>query len=386
VKAVSCVHSTLEVVDLPDPQPAEGQLVLDVLRCGICGSDLHAKDHADELTEVMNEGGYHDFLRSDTPVVMGHEFCGVVAERGRKVGKEFAEGTHVVSFPLLRANGGVHLTGLSPLAPGGFAQQVLAEASMTFAVPNGLDADTAALTEPMAVAYHAIRRSQIAKGDVAIVLGCGPVGLAVICHLKARGVRTIVASDFSPGRRALAQRCGADVVVDPAAESPYEAVPKKQRGLTQLPALYELGVGSMEKLRKVPGWSHVYRVADRLGGTAPKRPVVFECVGVPGMIDGVIGAAPLASRVVVVGVCMGDDTLRPAMAIGKEIDLRFVFGYTPIEFHDTLHMLADGTLDASALVTGTVGLDGVAAAFDALGDPERHAKILVDPASAATTV
>lgn len=383
MKAVSCLHSSLEVVDLPSPRPADGQLVLDVLRCGICGSDLHAKNHADELTDVFAEGGYHDFMRSDTPVVMGHEFCGVVAERGRKVGKEFAEGTTVVSFPLLRAGGGVHLTGLSPVAPGGYAEQVVAEAALTFTVPNGLDPSIAVLTEPMAVAYHAIRRSEISSKDVAIVLGCGPVGLAVIAHLKARGVRTIVASDFSPGRRALATRCGADVVVDPAAESPYEAVPAKQRGMSELPALYELGVGSMEKLRKLPGWSHVYRVADRLGGTAPKRPVIFECVGVPGMIDGVIAAAPLASRVIVVGVCMGDDKLRPAMAIGKEIDLRFVFGYTPLEFRDTLHMLADGKVDASALVTGTVGLDGVAAAFDALGDPETHAKILIDPSSAA---
>ena len=383
MKAVSCLNSSLEVVDLPSPRPTDEQLVLDVLRCGICGSDLHAKNHADELTDVFAEGGYHDFMRSDTPVVMGHEFCGVVAERGRKVGKEFAEGTTVVGFPLRRAGGGVHLIGLSAKTPGAYAEQVLTEAALTFVVPNGLDPAIAALTEPMAVAYHAIRRSEISRKDVAIVLGCGPVGLAVICHLKARGVGLIVASDFSPGRRALATRCGADVVVDPAVESPYEAVPAKRRGLTELPALYELGAGSMEKLRKIPGWSHVYRVADRLGGTAPKRPVIFECVGVPGMIDGIIRAAPLASRIIVVGVCMGEDKLRPAVAIGKEVDLRFVFGQTPLEFRDTLHMLADGKVDASALVTGTVGLDGVAAAFDALGDPETHAKILIDPASAA---
>ena len=379
MKAVSCFHGDLKVVDLPSPRPDDAQLLLDVLRCGICGSDLHAKDHADELTEVFAEGGYHDFVRSDTPVVMGHEFCGVVADRGRKAGKEFKPGTTVVSFPLLRAHGGVHLTGLSPKAPGGYAEQVLAEAALTFVVPNGLDPSTAALTEPMAVAYHAVRRSDITGKDVAIVLGCGPVGLAVISHLKARGVRTIVASDFSPGRRALATRCGADIVVDPAEDSPYDAVPAKQRGLTELPALYELGIGAMEKLRKIPAWSHVYRVADRLGGTAPKRPVIFECVGVPGMIDGAISAAPLASRVIVVGVCMGEDKLRPAMAIGKEIDLRFVFGYTPLEFRDTLHMLADGKVDASPLVTGTVGLDGVAGAFADLGNPETHAKLLIDP-------
>ena len=383
MKAVSCVRGTLEVVDVPEPQPAEGQLVLDVLRCGICGSDLHAKDHADDLTEVMAEGGYADFMRSDTPVVMGHEFCGVVCERGAKAGKEFTPGTTVVSFPLLRSRGGVHLTGLSPAAPGAYAERVLAEAAMTFVVPNGLDPATAALTEPMAVAHHAVRRSEIDRKDVAIVLGCGPVGLAVICHLKSRGVGTVVASDFSAGRRALAGRCGADIVVDPAVDSPYEAVPAKQRGLTALPALYELGVGSMEKLRRLPGWSHLYRAVDRLGATAPKRPVIFECVGVPGMIDGVIGAAPLASRIVVVGVCMGEDKLRPAMAIGKEIDIRFVFGYTPLEFRDTLYLLAEGKLNVSGLVTGTVGLDGVATAFEALGDPEKHAKIMIDPASAA---
>jgi threonine dehydrogenase-like Zn-dependent dehydrogenase len=114
--------------------------------------------------------------------------------------------------------------------------------------------------------------------------------------------------------------------------------------------------------------------------------VIFECVGVPGMIDGIIAAAPVGARVVVVGVCMGDDRLRPAIAISKEIDLRFVFGYTPMEFRDTLYLLAEGKVDASALVTGTVGLGGVDAAFVALGDPERHAKILIDPVSSALGV
>jgi threonine dehydrogenase-like Zn-dependent dehydrogenase len=70
------------------------------------------------------------------------------------------------------------------------------------------------------------------------------------------------------------------------------------------------------------------------------------------------------------------------MAINKEIDLRFVLGYTPLDFRDTLHMLAEGKVDPRPMITGTVGLDGVAAAFDDLADPERHAKILIDPALA----
>jgi threonine dehydrogenase-like Zn-dependent dehydrogenase len=386
VKAVSCLHGTLSVVELPSPQPVQGQLLLGVSRCGICGSDIHAKDHADELTGVMEGVGYEHFMRSDTPVVMGHEFCGEVLERGRGAAKEFRPGTLVVSFPLLRASGGVHMTGLSPMANGGYAEQVLAEGAMTFVVPNGLDPDIAALTEPMAVALHAVRRSDIGKRDVAVVIGCGPVGLAVICQLKAKGVDTIIASDFSAARRALASRCGADVVVDPAKDSPYAELANKKGVMTNAAELYELGVGSMEKLRRVPGWAHLYRVADGLGAAGPKRPVIFECVGVPGMIDGVITAAPVNSRVVVVGVCMGDDHLRPALANGKEIDLRFVLAYTPLEFRDTLYLLAEGKVDASGVVTGTVGLEGVAPAFDALADPERHAKILIDPASTSVAV
>jgi threonine dehydrogenase-like Zn-dependent dehydrogenase len=102
------------------------------------------------------------------------------------------------------------------------------------------------------------------------------------------------------------------------------------------------------------------------------------------MVSSIVDEAPLFSRVVVVGVCVGPDQFTPAMAINKEIDLRFVLAYTPLEFRDTLHMLAEGELDPRPLITGTVGLDGVDAAFTALGDPEAQAKVLIDPRSAAT--
>jgi threonine dehydrogenase-like Zn-dependent dehydrogenase len=87
-----------------------------------------------------------------------------------------------------------------------------------------------------------------------------------------------------------------------------------------------------------------------------------------------------------VGVWMEPDRIRPAMAINKEIDLRFVLGYTPLEFRDALHLIADGKVDGETMITGTVGLDGVATAFDVLADPEVHAKILIDPRSTATEV
>jgi threonine dehydrogenase-like Zn-dependent dehydrogenase len=383
MRAVACQHATLEVVERPEPEPRKGQVRLEVLRCGICGSDLHARTGIDAWADLADRAGYHRFGRSDQPLVFGHEFCGSVAEHGPGCRRDVREGAPVVALPLLRGPEGVDTTGLSVHAPGAYAEQLLVEESLMMAVPNGLDPEVAALTEPMAVAWHAVRRGEVGKGDVAIVIGCGPVGLGVILMLKASGVRTVVASDYSPGRRALAQRCGADVVVDPAVDSPFEARSRKGQ-LDGLPDGLELAVGTMEKVVRLPvGWWHLWRLGERLGA-GPKHPVIFECVGVPGVIDSIIDGAPLFSRVVVVGVCVGKDTFTPAAAINKEVDLRFVIGYTPLEFRDTLHMLADGKVDPRPLITGTVGLDGVGAAFDALGDPESHAKILVDPGSTAT--
>lgn len=382
MKAVIVSKAELSVTEVDLPAPEKGQLVLDVVRCGICGSDLHARHHADALADIGAEIGYDGLMRSTDRIVLGHEFSGIVTERGR--GSRLAEGTAVVSFPLLRRGKEVHTTGLSVHAPGAYAEKVLVQDALTLPVPNGLPTDLAALTEPMAVGLHAVRRSEVGNGQVAIVIGCGPVGLSVISMLKAQGVKTVVASDFSPGRRALAEVCGADIVVDPATESPYSAA-RGHGHLESAPDVFELGVSTVEKLRKIPAvpWHAVWRAADKLGAANPKHPVIFECVGVPGVIEEIISTAPVFSRVVVVGVCMETDRFRPAMAINKEIDLRFVLGYTPLEFHDALQLLADGKVDAEPLVTGVVGLQGVASAFDALGDPETHAKILIDPTSTA---
>jgi threonine dehydrogenase-like Zn-dependent dehydrogenase len=383
MKAVACQQAELEVVDLPTPEPGNGQVVLDVRRCGICGSDLHARRHADLQADVLAEAGYDGFMRSDQRVVFGHEFCGEVAGYGPKSRRKVATGAPVVALPLRRRGDEVHAIGLSAAAPGAYSEQVVVEESLMFPLPNGLTPELGVLTEPMAIGWHAVRRSEIKKGEVAIVIGCGPVGLAVICMLKAQGVGTVVASDFSHGRRELATACGADVVVDPRADSPYEA-PGDRGHLKTVPAAAELAIGTMEKLGRLPvPWHHVWRVAEKLGAK-PKNPVIFECVGVPGILDGIIGSAPLFSRVVVVGVCMEPDRIRPAMAINKEIDLRFVVGYTPLEFRDTLYMLAEGKVNAAPLITGTVGLHGVGSAFEALSDPEAHAKVLIDPASPAT--
>ena len=379
MRAVVCENTELAVDDVPEPVPGPGQVLLDVTGCGICGSDLHARYHADAQADVLAEAGYDGFARSHERVVFGHEFCGEVADYGTGAEKKIKTGTPVVAFPLIRKDNGMHAIGLSASAPGAYAERVVVEEAFMLAVPNGLSPDVAVLTEPLAVGHHAINRSEITKKDAAIVIGCGPVGLAIICLLEARGVETIVASDLSPGRRALASACGATTVVDPANDSPYETL--HDRGyVNSIAANAAGGLAAIKKLQKLPvPWHLVIRGLDTVGVTKPKRPIVFECVGVPGIIDGIITAVPLNTRVVVAGVCMEPDRFRPVMAINKEIDLRFVVGYGPLEFRDALHLLANGKVDASPLVTGTVGLGDVAAAFDALRDPEQHAKIVIDP-------
>ncbi|MHB8531586.1 MAG: zinc-binding dehydrogenase [Solirubrobacteraceae bacterium] len=378
MRVLACNRAALEPAVLPTPDPGPGQVRIEVLSCGICGSDLHAREHCDELAAVLEEAGYDGFMRSEQRVVFGHEFSGRIAEHGPSCDRKLPEGTPVVALPLLRTPSGIQAIGLSQAAAGGYAEQMLVQESLMLPVPNGLSPQLSALTEPMAVAWHAVRRSEVRRRDLAVVIGCGPIGLAVICMLKAKGIRTIVASDPSPGRRALAQRCGASTTVDPGEASPFAAAGER-RHIETIPAAAELALGTIEKLRRLPvAWHRVWRGIERLG-IKPAAPVVFECVGIPGIIEQLVSGAPLFSRIVVAGVCMGEDRFRPSMAVNKEIELRFVVGYTPLEFRDTLHMLAEGTVDAGHLITGTVGLDGVAGAFAELSNPERHAKIMIDP-------
>jgi len=223
-------------------------------------------------------------------------------------------------------------------------------------VPNGLPTDQAALTEPFAVGAHAVAKARLDKDSVCLVIGCGPVGLAVIAGLKAKGHGPVIAADYSPRRRAAAEMLGADVVIDPAKESPH--------------ARWEaFGVPTARAAQNMA----------RMIGKTFGQPVVFECVGSPGILQHLIEASPAGSQIVVAGVCMETDKIEPAIAITKEIELTFVFGYSPEEFAYTLRQLSEGVIDVSRVVTGKVGLDEVAQAFVTLGDPEAHVKILVEP-------
>jgi threonine dehydrogenase-like Zn-dependent dehydrogenase len=272
-------------------------------------------------------------------VFMGHEFSAEVLEVGADTLGP-APGTLVTSMPLMLYTDGIRDLSYSNDLPGGYSERMLLSAPMLLEVPNGLDARRAALTEPMAVGLHAVNKSGIEAGQGALVLGSGPIGLAVIAALSLRGVEPIVAADYSPARRLVAARMGAHAVADPAAEPAFEAWARegRDRGL-----------------------------------------VVFEAVGVPGVLDDIMRRAPRLSRVVVVGVCMQRDAVNPFYGIAKELNIQFVLAYTPDEFAAGLNAIAEGQIDVAPMITGDVGISGIAAAFDALGDPEKHCKILVVP-------
>ena len=384
MRAVACQNGVLEVVDVEGPAAGPGQLVIDVERCGICGSDLHARVHADQLADAAVAVGYETMMKPDDRIIFGHEIVGRVASYGPGTRAQWKPGTRVVGLPIVRHGDDAHAVGFDTASPGAYAEQVVLQEAFTFPVPADVPAEKAAFTEPMAVALHAVRRGSVSRGQTAIVIGCGPIGLAVILMLKASGVKKVIASDFSPTRRELAERCGADVVVDPREQDPLTVIPTTG-AMASFTSVVSFGIDALTKARRVPGlpWPKLMQVAKQTG-QGPSGPVIFECVGVPGIVDQIIASAPMMSRVVVVGVCMEPDTLRPSIAINKEIDLRFVLGYDPGEFVQTLDMIASGKVDPSPLHTGTVGLAGVAEAFTALGDPEKHAKILVDPGSDAT--
>jgi threonine dehydrogenase-like Zn-dependent dehydrogenase len=279
-------------------------------------------------------------------VFVGHEFSARILDLGPST-EGPAPGTLVTSMPVMIDGSRIRDLAYNNDMPGGFSERMLLSAPLLVPVPNGLDARRAALTEPMAVGLHAVNRSGMAPAgrgaggrSGAVVVGCGPVGLAVIAALKLRGVEAVVASDYSPARRALALSMGAHAVVDPAQADPFDT------------------------------WAEVGK---------GRELVVFEAVGVPGVINSVMRRAPRGARMVVVGVCMQDDTVVPLYGIAKEIDIRFALAYDPMEFSESLSAIAEGRIDVTPMITGEVDLAGLAEAFEELGDPERHCKILCRP-------
>jgi 2-desacetyl-2-hydroxyethyl bacteriochlorophyllide A dehydrogenase len=331
------------VVDtFAEPVPGEGEVLVAVHACGICGSDLHFVHHGANflaLTSEMNGVNKRPPVDLARDVHMGHEFCVEVLEWGpRTTGPK--PGTLVTSMPVLVRNGERQSLSFSNSVAGAYGERMVLSSELLVPVPSGVTAVNAALTEPLAVGLHAVNVSGIKPGQSAVVIGCGPVGLTLIACLKNVGISPVIASDYSPARRAIAAQMGADLVVDPREQDVVSA------------------------------WQ-------QHDGKQPL--VVFEAVGVPGLINTVMRDVPRETKIVVVGLCMEPDTFQPVFGVLKELTLQFVVTYSPQEFEQAMHLIAEGAIDVSPMVTGQVGLNDIAQAFKDLSQPDQHTKIMVMP-------
>jgi threonine dehydrogenase-like Zn-dependent dehydrogenase len=343
----------LEVAELEQPVPGDGQVLVRSLRCGICGSDLHALDHAEHMFSVIPGRP-----AVSGAMVFGHQFSAEIADYGPKTERRLRVGSTVVSMPYARRGRGMELIGYSNQLPGGFAEYMVLEESLLLPVPDGLSVDDAAMVEPIAVGEHAINAARFSSQSVAMVLGCGQIGLAVIATLKARGFGPVIAVEFSARRRRVAEALGADVVVNPAEQSPHTCWSDFN----------------------VPGSLQALAVARHLG--TPADAIIFECVGKKGLLQSLMVEAPPAAQIIVVGVCMETDHFEPVLASAKEMSLRFVNAYSAQEFAHTLSNVAEGKINAAAMISSTVGLTRVADTFKRLKDPESEVTVLVAPGQA----
>ena len=338
MEAVTMERGILRKVEVDEPIPKKGEVLVKSIACGICGSDLHAAKHTEDFVKTSRESGGAFKLTTFSPVILGHEFCAEIVDYGPNTEKSLSPGTLVCAAPVLLRDPFLSI-GFSEKTPGGFSQYMLLSESVMQPVPSGVRAEEAALTEPVAVALHAINKARLEGNEEIVVIGCGPVGLAILIILKSSFKGQIIASDFSPQRRSLAEKVGAHQVVNPQEASPF----------------------SSKFLRK------------------NKKTVVFECVGVPGVIDDIILEAPQNSKLVVVGVCLQKDSFRPLIAINKEISMQFVLGWSMEEFSESLNKIASGEINASALITKQITLDQVSDTFKELSSPNEDAKVLVKP-------
>jgi threonine dehydrogenase-like Zn-dependent dehydrogenase len=348
MKAAVAVGGDLVIKTVDDPIPQPGEVLVASIANGICGSDLQAL----ELTRDVG------LPESGPFIIPGHEFCAQVIDYGPAVDTEtkarFPRGTLVCANPFL---GGWDLVGATPRWPGGLGELMVLPKDRLLSVPADLDPKHAALAEPLAVGIRAVAAARRGSNrGPYVVIGCGPIGLAVIVALRASGLGPIIAADLSPNRRALAESLGADVVVAADVSSPFEQL--AVRGFQESPTSPLLD-----------------SFAD-----GPFGPTVFECVGKPGLIQSIIEGTPRHTHLVVVGICRQPDTFVPVNAVVKEISVDFVLAYRPREFVESLRRITESVVDVAPLITATVDLDDAQWAVDALRRGE-HGKILVLPRS-----
>jgi (R,R)-butanediol dehydrogenase/meso-butanediol dehydrogenase/diacetyl reductase len=345
----------IRIDDVPEPTPGPGQVQVAVDWCGICGTDLH--EYLEGPIFIPPKGSPHPITGAEAPVVMGHEFAGVVSAVGAGV-TNVREGDKVAVEPyyvcgecaacaagrynICRKLGFVGLAG----DQGGFAEKCVVDAR--WAHPLGeLTTDIGALVEPLAVAYHAVRLSGLKPSretgaSTAVVFGAGPIGLVTAASLKAVGAGQVISVEMAAARKAKASVAGADVVLDPTETDIPEAV----RELT--------------------------------GGAGAD--VAFECAGIDQVLATAIGSVRPGGTVVNVAIWGHPASVQMNDLVLSEVNVIGSLAYCG-DHPDTIALLQDGKVAAEQFITGRIGLDDlVKGGFRELIDnKEENVKILVSP-------
>jgi len=323
----------LAIENVLRPEAGANELVVKVHACGICGTDLHATR---QPLESPASG-----------LVLGHEFVGTIEALGDGVTGSWAVGEAVCALPFIACAACEACLAGRPFEcatqkiigldiPGGFAEYVVTGAAETLKLPPGLSLDSAVLTEPLAVGWHAVSEAKTTAADTVLVMGAGPIGLAVILWCRYVGVKSIIVIEGKPARAQMAKGFGATQLLNPDQDI----------------------VAELAVLKLHPS-------------------VVFECTGVPGLIQKGIELAAPRGRVIVVGLFDGEDRFVPQLALVKQLQLIFTIAYTRDDFLNVIEALASGRIDPSPMITRVVSLDDMPGAFESLRDTGSDCKIVV---------
>lgn len=339
----------IRIDEVPDPVVGPGQVEVSVDWCGICGTDLH--EFLEGPIFIPNKGEPHPLTGVEMPVVLGHEFAGVVSAVGSGV-TGVSEGDRVAVEPywvcgecvackagrynICRSLGFVGLAG----DQGGFAERCVVDQRWVHPLGD-LPTDLGALVEPLAVGYHAVRLSGLREGGTAVVYGAGPIGLVTTAALKAAGASQVVVVEPAAARKAKATPAGADVIIDPIADDAPAAI------------------------------------LDLTGGGAD---VAFECAGIDAVLASAIGSVRPGGTVVNVAIWGHVPQVAVNDLVMSEVNLIGSLAYCG-DHPDTIALLRDGKVDAAQFITGRIGLeDIVSGGFRELIDnKEENVKILVSP-------
>lgn len=331
----------LELHEFPEPVPAPRGVVVDIARCGICGTDVHAYQSG----------------KPYNPAICGHEWSGTISAAGAEV-QGLGEGDRVVVAVAPAcgrcvacragqadrcAESFMSALGRDRQAPphGGFAARLAVAASRVVRTDAAIDDVDAAQVEPMTVAFHAVRHSRLRLGDVAVVQGAGPIGLGTLQWVRAAGAGRVIVVEPNPQRQALARQLGAHDVVAPG-DAAKQVIDEHTHGLG----------------------------AD----------IVYECVGRPFAIQGAVDLARRGGAMCLIGLADENASINPSTWLIKEIAVTSALAYQHEEFEMVMGMMADGRVDVKPLHSGTVGLDALDAALaDLASGTSQHTKILVDP-------